>query len=89
MRIVMDEFTHLRNFPLPCDTRLVKVVVAEQDAYVLRSGVESFDTLWPGTQVIEVPGGHITAYFKYHDLFRRSIVSMLELQSQYYPSSCL
>ncbi|RCN26378.1 hypothetical protein ANCCAN_27896 [Ancylostoma caninum] len=37
MCILMDEFTCLLNYPVPLDTSLCTAVVAEHDAYVLRS----------------------------------------------------
>lgn len=37
MCILMDEFTLLTNYPVPMDTSLCTAIVAENDAYVLRT----------------------------------------------------
>ena len=48
MHLLMDECTHLLNFDVPFDTSLVHVVAAKDDAYVLRDGVNDFNSIWPG-----------------------------------------
>jgi hypothetical protein len=47
MHLLMDECTHMLNFDMPIDTSLVKVVAAKDDAYVLRDGVNDFQSIWP------------------------------------------
>lgn len=37
MRILMDDFTSLENYPTPLDTSLCHVFLADQDQYVLRN----------------------------------------------------
>ena len=48
MHLLMDECTHLVNFDVPIDTNLVNVIAANDDAYVLRDGVNDFNSIWPG-----------------------------------------
>lgn len=51
MYVLMEEFTNLGNYPKPVDTTLVKNVIAENDAYIVRSGTPSLQELWPGSNV--------------------------------------
>lgn len=48
MHILMDECTHLLNFDIPFDTELINVIAAKDDAYVLRDGVNDFQSIWTG-----------------------------------------
>lgn len=75
----MEEFTNLANYPVPVDPRLVRAIVAEEDAYVLRDDdVPNLLDLWPGSSVHIAPGkGHVQAYFFEHSLFRRTIRNAL------------
>lgn len=75
MRILMDEFTNLQNYPIPLDTTRCHVVIAEEDAYVIRShGAPTFQDVWPGVTVETMKGvGHVYGYFNGHDLFRNTI----------------
>lgn len=51
MYILMEEFTNLGNYPKPADPTLVKNVIAENDAYIVRNGAPSMQELWPGSTV--------------------------------------
>uniref|UniRef100_A0A0N4Z774 AB hydrolase-1 domain-containing protein n=1 Tax=Parastrongyloides trichosuri TaxID=131310 RepID=A0A0N4Z774_PARTI len=74
MRILMREFTFLGNYPVIAEPKLCKVIVAQSDSYVLRHDLPSFDDIWPGSEVITLPGyGHVQSYFAYHHLFRKYI----------------
>lgn len=53
MYVLMEEFTNLYNYPIPKDTRLVKNIIAENDGYVIRTGVPTMQQVWPGT-IVEV-----------------------------------
>uniref|UniRef100_A0A915N639 Uncharacterized protein n=1 Tax=Meloidogyne javanica TaxID=6303 RepID=A0A915N639_MELJA len=49
MWILMDAFTNLANYPAPINTDSIRVVVAEDDAYVPRSSyIPDISDLWPG-----------------------------------------
>jgi len=60
----MDAFTNLANYPAPVNTDSIRVVVAEDDAYVPRSSyIPDISDLWPGVSVSCIPGtGHVGAY---------------------------
>lgn len=75
MWILMEEFTNLAMYPIPIDTSLVKSIVADEDAYVLRvPSIPDLAQLWPGTTVNILPKkGHVEAYFSSHSLFRETI----------------
>ncbi|KJH51817.1 hypothetical protein DICVIV_02008 [Dictyocaulus viviparus] len=79
MCILMDEFTCLANYPIPIDTSLCTAIVAEHDAYVLRShGAVDFEEVWPGMRVVEMRRmGHVTAYLYGHHLFREIVTQTL------------
>lgn len=62
MEGVMDECTHLGNFSVPVDPRLIITVAAQHDSYIPRHGVMSLGQLWPGSEIRYLPNrGHITA----------------------------
>ena len=48
MHILMDECTHLVNYDIPFDTSMVHILTADDDAYVLRDGVNDFKSIWSG-----------------------------------------
>jgi hypothetical protein len=48
MHLLMDECTHMVNYDIPYDTSLIHVVSAKDDCYVLRDGVNDFQSIWPG-----------------------------------------
>ncbi len=48
MHLLMDECTHLLNYDVPVDKQLIKVISAKNDAYILRDGVNDFNSVWPG-----------------------------------------
>lgn len=70
MQSIMDECTHLSNFAKPYDTSLITVVAAENDAYVPREGLVSFEDVWPGIKVEYLKAGHVSAYVYYLNYFR-------------------
>ncbi|XP_065204913.1 protein ABHD18 [Planococcus citri] len=74
MNGIMDEVTHLKNYPVPVDTSLVIAVCADDDAYVPLKGMSKLDEVWPGAQVRYVKGGHVRAYVQYQKNFRLAIV---------------
>ena len=79
MWILMEEFTNLSNFPVPYEPSLVKAIIAEEDAYVIRNDVPDLTDIWPGAHVKLVPGvGHVLAYLKNHGLFRQVISETME-----------
>ncbi len=74
MRGVMDEFTHLGNFPKPVDPTLIICVVAANDAYVPRDSVADLNELWPEAEVRYIPKkGHVGAWLFDHGFFRSAV----------------
>lgn len=73
MNFVMDEATHLQNFPPPVDPSLARFVVAKHDAYVPRDNVMSPCGIWPGCTVEYINSGHVAASLNHQDVFRRVI----------------
>lgn len=78
MNFVMDEATHLKNFPPPLDPSLVHFVVAKNDAYVPRDNVMSPCDVWPGCSVEYIDSGHVVASLNHQDVFRRVISNTLK-----------
>ncbi|XP_069834691.1 protein ABHD18 [Dendropsophus ebraccatus] len=85
MKGVMDECTHVANFPVPVDPTLIIVVQAKEDAYVPRVGVRSLQEIWPGCEVRYLEGGHISAYLFKQGLFRQAIYDAFDRFLQKYP----
>lgn len=85
MKGVMDECTHIANFPVPVDPSLIIIVQAKEDAYVPRSGVRSLKEIWPGCEVRYLNGGHISAYLFKQAVFRRAIYDAFDRFVQKYP----
>ena len=73
MNFVMDEATHLKNFPQPVDCSLVRFVAAEHDGYVPRENIMSPCDIWPGCTVEYINSGHVTASLNHQDVFRKAI----------------
>ncbi|KAK7496534.1 hypothetical protein BaRGS_00012186 [Batillaria attramentaria] len=85
---VMDECTHLGNFSMPVDPRLIIIVTATQDAYVPRQGVIPLDQLWPGCEVRYLTNrGHIAAFLLNNDVFRKAIADSFDKQIKLYYQS--
>lgn len=86
MRWLMDECTHLGNYPQPVDPELVELVVAEYDAYQPRQGVTPIHQLWAGCREPRViKEGHIKSYLLYQHEFRKAILDTLErMKHKYY-----
>ena len=78
MNFVMDEATHLKNFPQPVDSSLARFVVATHDAYVPRDNVMSPCDIWPDCSVEYINSGHVAASLNRQDVFRRVIKDTLE-----------
>lgn len=86
MWILMEEFTNLGRYPVPLAPELVKSVVAEADAYILREDVPDFAEIWPGSSVHILPNrGHVQSFFLEHGLFRRTVLEMLAAAQQRQP----
>jgi hypothetical protein len=58
------------NFDTPYDTNLIHAVVAKDDCYVLRDGVNDFQSIWPGCEVEYIDQGHVSAFLLSQDKFR-------------------
>lgn len=84
MRIIMDECTHLANFPSLIDPTMAVIIQAECDAYVPRNGVIPLTELWPGSNIRYLKGGHISAILFEHNEFRRAIADSLNMVSEKY-----
>ncbi|CAF0705577.1 unnamed protein product [Brachionus calyciflorus] len=86
MHVLMDECTHLANYDVPVDTNLINVVAAKDDAYVLRDGVNSIESIWPGTTVEYIDQGHVSAFVLSLATFRKTIMeSMNNMIAKHYP----
>lgn len=72
MNGIMDECTHLKNYPVPVDTSLVIAICAEDDAYVPLDleGISRLNEMWPEAEVRYVKGGHVRAYIQCQQKFR-------------------
>uniref|UniRef100_A0A915DWK0 Uncharacterized protein n=1 Tax=Ditylenchus dipsaci TaxID=166011 RepID=A0A915DWK0_9BILA len=83
MWILMDYFTSLVEYPVPCEPKLVRSIIAEEDAYVLNhERVPGLTDIWPGASVqIVEKMGHVQGYLMNHHLFRQAIVDQLKLLS--------
>jgi len=87
MRGLMDECTHLGNYPRPVDTELVELVLAEYDAYQPRQGVVPLQDLWPGCRTRTIKEGHIRSYLLNQHVFRTAIYDVLDRIVIKYPHS--
>ena len=79
MQLLMDECTHLLNFDRPIDPTLVYAIAANDDAYVLRDGVQSFSEVWPGSKISYLPQGHVSAFLFSQPSYIKIIMKMLNL----------
>lgn len=70
MRRILDEFTHLANFPQPVDQELIIAVTAKHDAYLPRDGNGSLSKIWPQAEIRHVDRGHIAAFLLDQKIFR-------------------
>lgn len=71
MRGMMDEFTHLGNYPCPVDTSLVVAVEAVDDVFIPRDGVAHLNDLWPHAEVRLINTGHVAGCLFFSKQFRR------------------
>jgi len=67
MRLLFDQFTNLRYYPLPVTASLnsTVVVVAKNDLYIpqpVDKDIFDIREVWPGCELRVVDGGHISAY---------------------------
>ncbi|ESP00013.1 hypothetical protein LOTGIDRAFT_213219 [Lottia gigantea] len=83
---VMDECTHLANYSVPVDPRLIIVVAAEKDAYIPRDGLVSLDQLWPGAEIRYINTGHVTSIIFNQSVFRKAIQDSFQRQIKLYYS---
>uniref|UniRef100_A0AC35U962 Signal peptide peptidase SppA n=1 Tax=Rhabditophanes sp. KR3021 TaxID=114890 RepID=A0AC35U962_9BILA len=56
LRIMMREFTFLGNYPQLKDPSLATVIIAESDSYVLQDETPPFAKVWPGSEMVVIPG---------------------------------
>ncbi|XP_076179030.1 protein ABHD18 isoform X2 [Ptiloglossa arizonensis] len=82
---IMDECTHLKNFEVPVDTKLIIAVCARDDAYVPRDGCMSLEKIWPGVEVRYIEAGHVTAYLLHQKVFRSTIAEVFQRSLKKYP----
>lgn len=88
MRTLLDEFTHLGNFPHPVDTNLVIVLTAMKDAYVPIHGYLPLDELWPGIETRYLNNGHISSFLFRQKSFIEAIHdSVMKQIHKYHPES--
>lgn len=77
LRLLIDEFSNLKNYPpIACPDSAI-VVVANSDLYVTRPAdddmIKDITEIWPGCEVRVVNGGHISSYLTHNHTFRKAI----------------
>lgn len=70
MVLLLDDVAHLLNYDMPLDTTLVNVLSANNDAYLLRDGVNHIGDVWPGAQIKYLDRGHVSAFLLDQSLYR-------------------
>ena len=76
MRLLVDEFSNLKPYPGLHSPECAIVGVARAAQYVTRPrapAVLHIQEVWPGCEVREVGGGHVTSYLAHQPAFRRAI----------------
>ena len=77
MRLLIDEFSNLKNYPTVACPDAAIVVVAKSDLYVTRPEdddmIHDITEIWPGCEVRVVDGGHISSYLTHNHTFRKAI----------------
>ena len=77
MRLLIDEFSNLKNYPIVACPEAAIVVVAKSDLYVTRPEdddmIDDISEIWPGCEVRVVDGGHISSYLTHNHTFRKAI----------------
>ena len=76
MRLLVDEFSNLKHYPVLACPEAAIVVVANSDLYVPRpveDDLPHIQEIWPGCEVRTVNGGHISSYLTHNHTFRRAI----------------
>ena len=75
MRLVIDEFSNLKNYPVPVCEKGAIVVVAKDDLYITRPlDVLDIKEIWRGCEVRVVRGGHVSSFLRHNGTFRQAIV---------------
>jgi len=84
MRLLMDEFTHLKNYSIPPEQNILNslFIVGKQDGYVLRDGITNMSDLWTGCDVRYINHGHISAFVFNQSSFNKALHEMLQRQQQ-------
>lgn len=79
MRILMDHFTSIHNYPPLTDPTLCHVFLAENDKYVLRGDdSRTYEQCWPGSTVEYMNDvSHVSAYLMNHYMWRKRISHLL------------
>ena len=77
MRLLIDEFSNLKHYPVLACPEAAVVVVAKDDLYVTRPQgddmIDDISEIWPGCEVRVVNGGHISSYLTHNHTFRKAI----------------
>jgi hypothetical protein len=77
MRLLIDEFSNLKNYPTLVCPEAAIVVVAKSDLYVTRPEdddmIKDISEIWPGCEIRVVDGGHISSYLTHNHTFRKAI----------------
>ena len=59
MKMLMDDFTHLENYPLPVDQSLITCIYGSKDKYIRNKTTLPFEEIWPGAKVKVLDCGHV------------------------------
>ena len=83
MRLLMDEFTSLRNYSRPVQSNIPNAlfIACKNDGYVLHDGIPHMNEVWPGCHVRYIPRGHISAFLFNQSGFHQAIAEMLQRQA--------
>lgn len=78
LEAVLETFTDVTRFPIPRRPEAAVLVAATEDAYVSRQSVLEMHQHLPGSEIVWVPGGHVSSFLLHHNAFRSAIVRSLE-----------
>ena len=87
MKGVMDEFTHLSNYPSVQDDSLIVACEAENDAYIPRKGVTDLRDIWPNAEFRFLKHGHVANCVFGHRSFQSAIKDAIQRTAHKYYSA--
>ncbi|CAH1777017.1 unnamed protein product [Owenia fusiformis] len=81
---LMDDCTHMGNYPKPVDPELIILLAAKYDEYVPRNSTIRLDELWNGCEVREMETGHVIGFLRHQEEYRRAILDAFNIQLKKY-----